>query len=316
MKDWKLEKEIPYTNWQINTMIFLYKIFGAKGAFIYLSPIVLIYSIILPRHRKASYDFLAHVSKYTDQVKPNYWNVYKHLYSFSLSLVERVAILNKDMSIKNIDKKKLYDYSLLDDDMTNMNGVVLLCSHLGNIEFLHSTTLGDDGETVQKRKVNVILSKTSNPKLKKMLKTIDDNADLNLFDTDDFGVDTVCLLMDRLKAGEIVSIACDRLLNFEAEKQIEVNFLGDKILLPYGSFLLPILFDVPIYHIFILRKDDKFDSSEYEFHVHKSKVDTLGVTKKNRDSVINKLALEYAALLEEKTVAYPRQWYNFYDFWK
>ncbi len=316
MKDWKQEKEIPYSYWQINVMIFLYRIVGAKWAFIYLSPIVFVYSIILPRHRKASYDFLSRVCKYSDAVKPNYYNVYKHLYSFSLSLLERIAVLNKDIGIKNIQKRKLYDYSLLDERMNNKQGVVLLCSHLGNIEFLHITTLGDDGETVQKRKVNVILSKNSNPKLKKTFKTIDNNADLNLFDTDDFGMDTVCLLLDRIKAGEIVSIACDRLLNFEADRQIEVDFLGGKICLPYGCFLLPVLFDAPIFHIFILRKNDKFDSKEYEFHAHQSKIDTSNVTKKNRDSVIKALALEYAALLEEKTIKYPRQWYNFYDFWQ
>ncbi len=317
MKDWKKEKEVPYTNWQLNTIInFFYKIFGLRCLFLYLSPIVFVYCLILQTHRKASHDFLSHVSKYNSKVKPNFWNVYKHIYSFALSLIERVAVLQKDINIDNIDKRKLYDYSKLDDDMNAYKGVVLLCSHLGNIEFLHSTTLGNEGETVQKRKVNVILSKNSNAKFKGALKKIDNNADLNLFDTDDFGMDTVCLLLDKLQAGEIVSIACDRLLNFEKDRQIEVDFLGAKISLPYGCFLLPILFDAPIYHIFILRKDDKFNSKEYEFHAHKSKIDTSNTTRKNRDSVINELALEYAALLEQKTIQYPRQWYNFYDFFK
>ncbi len=320
MEDWKKEKEVPYSYWQINTVVnFLHKIFGTKWAFIYLSPIVFVYCLILPKHRKASYDFLKHVSKYNSKVCPNFWHMYRHIYSFALSLLERVDVLGGGISIKNIDKRKLYDYSLLDDDMNNLRGVVLLCSHLGNIEFLHSTTLGDGeatGETVQKRKVNVILSKNSNPMFKGVLKKINDDVDLNLFDTDDFGIDTVCMLLDKLQKGEIVSIACDRLLSLERDREIEIDFLGGKVALPYGCFLLPVLFGVPVYHIFILRKDDKFDSTEYEFHVHKSKIDITVATKKNRDEIIKALALEYAALLEEKTIVYPRQWYNFYDFWK
>lgn len=317
MANWKEKKDLPYANWLVRFFIFLYKLVGIKKIFIILAPVVFFYMLILPSKIKISKNFLSHVAKYNAKIKVNLLTVYKHFYSFALSLIEKVAVLKKDIRIKNINKLGIADYDMIINDVKNGVGFLALCSHLGNTEFLHSVTnLQDDGNDIQKRKVNVLLSKEWSRKFKSILKSIDPNFDLNMVDSEDFGIDTIWLLSEKLQKGEIVGMACDRTLENSSEKIREINFLGEKAVLPYGVFLLSVLLNVPIYYIFILREKDGFDSTKYIFYAHKSKVDISSAVRKNREEKINELISEYVSILEEKVQKYPLQWYNFFNFWK
>lgn len=313
MNNGKKQKELGFSRWQINFVLCIYKLVKIRYIYIFLHPIVFFYFIISPKKIKISYNFLERVSYYNKNIKPNLITVYKHFFSFGVSLIEKLIVLAGDISVDNINIKTREVYNEIESDIRNKKGTILLCSHLGNIEFLSSITLQNGEDIIQKTKVNIIASRNMTNKFNSILKSIANDVDINVFNSETMNIDTICILKDKLRDGEVVAIACDRAQNTMKTKKI--IFLQKEASFPYGAFLLPLLLEHPIYYIFILRDNDKFDSENYNFYIYNSSVNGVVINKKNREYYIDMLSNEYVSLLEEKAIKYPFQWYNFFDFW-
>lgn len=313
MNHWKEQKELKFSLWQINFVVFLFKLFKVKYIHIFLHPIVFFYFIISHKKRKISYDFLERVSYYNKDIKPNLITIYKHFFSFGVSLIEKIAALTEDIKIDNISVKRKEVYDLIESNIKNKKGVIFLCSHLGNIEFLRSLAIQKGDNYMQKTKLNIIANRNTTNKFNSVLKSISNNVDINIFNSETVNIDTICILKDKLDSGEVVALTCDRTQNTTKTKKI--NFLQKQANFPYGVFLLSLLLEHPIYYIFILRDNDKFNSKKYNYYTYSSSVSNVVIDKKNKEEYINILSNEYVSLLEEKTIKYPLQWYNFFDFW-
>ncbi len=147
------------------------------------------------------------------------------------------------------------------------------------------------------------------------LKEVNPKAMMKLINAENMGPDDIIYMKERIECGDLVVVACDRTPGGN-RKQISIkNFLGEDAPFPRGAFLLSVLLEAPVYHMFAVREDDFNLDSPYELYLYKSEM-KMQYTRKTRDILVSKLMDEFTGHLEKLCLNHPYQWFNFFDFWK
>ena len=195
--------------------------------------------------------------------------------------------------------------------------MIILFSHIGNIELLKALAVINEGNPIKNYKINIIMDSRVNKNVNIFMGEGKNNSFIDFIDASNIGPQTIISIEDKLNNGEIVAIAGDRTSN-KTDKVNYINFLGEEAPFPCGAFLIPILLKYPVYYFFALREKDKILSKKYNFYIHSSKIKLDSEELKNRkrkNEIILELTREFASIIEEKAIEYPYQWYNFHDFW-
>ena len=311
MKHWSKIEETAGNGFALRLFFFIYNILHIKYISILLRPVTFFYYCFSPAKRAVSAAFFKRIAHYNPAVKPSVKTVYRHFYSFSLSLVERIAAWKQDIKVSDLIIKNRDVYQEIITGLKEKKGCFFVCSHLGNIDLLRALAIQDNNDGVNNTKVNIIIDTAMSPQFNSFMRSIQEQFGINLIDSRSIGIETALLLQEKLDTGEIVVIAGDRTPSEQSQRTVPVPFLGDTIALPYGAFLLPVILKAPLYYFFALRENDEF-ASKYDFFLYKS---SAIMEKKKKDDMIHALMHEYVELLEEKVLEYPLQWYNFFDIW-
>ncbi len=182
------------------------------------------------------------------------------------------------------------------------NGAFFITTHIGNVEILRS--LFQLHKEYEPKRVNVFLQSNACEIFNNFLKSLELKLDIEVFSVEDISAETSILISERLKDGEIVFMAGDRVSAQNTNKTYEADFLARKIQLPIGTLKFAQIMNVPIYFI-VCAKEGKF------FKVYTEKFET---EKTKRDEKLEDLKQAYVRFLEKYTLKYPYQFYNFYDF--
>lgn len=311
MKHWSTIKEITGAGFGLRLFFSVYKIFRLKYIFLILHPITFFYYCCSPAKRTFSAAYFHRIARRNGALTPSFKTMYRHFYSFSLSLVERIAAWREDIKVSDLVIKNRKVYQEIIANLKEKKGCFFICSHLGNIDLLRALAIQADTDGVYTTKVNIIIDTAMSPRFNSFMRSIQKAFGINVIDSRTVGLGTALLLQEKLDNGEIVVIAGDRTPSGQSQRTVPVPFLGGLIALPYGAFLLPVILNAPLYYFFALREDDAF-MSKYDFFLYKSPVIKK---KRKKDEVIRALMHEYIELLEEKVLQYPFQWYNFFDIW-
>ena len=311
MKHWSKMKEVSGNGFALRLFFFIYNILHLQYIFILLRPLAFFYYCFSPAKRAVSAAFFKRIAHYNLAVKPSAQTVYRHFYSFSLSLVERIAAWKQDIKVSDLIIKNRDVYQEIITGLKEKKGCFFLCSHLGNIDLLRALAIQDNKDGVHTTKVNIIIDTAMSPRFNSFMRSIQEKFDINLINSRTVGLETALLLQEKLDGGEIIVMAGDRTPSEHTQRSVPVPFLGDPIALPYGAFLLPVILKAPLYYFFALREHDAF-VSKYDFFLYNSSAMTK---KKKKDEMIHALMHEYVELLEKKVLEYPLQWYNFFDIW-
>ena len=110
-----------------------------------------------------------------------------------------------------------------------------------------------------------------------------------------------------LEAGEIVSLACDRLLG--SSKSVRCNLLGAPADFPAGGFRIAAQTGVEMVAVFVMK------SAWNRYRVYVRPLEAGGCAETSPRLRAEALAHSFAAELESVLRQYPEQWFNFYDFW-
>lgn len=271
----------------------IYKIFGEKGLY-FIAVIVAFFTFIFNKKvRNFSKKYLEVVQKYTG-IKPNLFNVFKHIISYANSLADKIIVFSGNFNSQNLifhdenQKNEMYE------TINRKNGAFFICSHIGNIEVLQSLWADKNSEI----RANIFLSKAQSQIFNRFLNTIKVDFPMKTFLVEDIGFETGIELKDNLENGEIVFIAGDRLSQNSGEKTIESKLFERKILLPQGTFKLAQLMGVPIYFISAVKIDKK-----YKIYLQKVEFS-------------ENIAQDYTRFMEKMTLIAPYQFYHFYDFFE
>jgi predicted LPLAT superfamily acyltransferase len=182
-------------------------------------------------------------------------------------------------------------------------GALFIVSHLGNLEVLRACAQADRGIAI-----NALVSTRNSPKLNRLVFSINPSAFERLIEIDMLGPESIAQLQDRIRAGEHVAVAADRVSVRHRERSLHAPFLGASAPFPEGPFILANLLACPVYLLFCLRIDGRYRVVIEPF------ADPLVLPRQSRREALELAIVRYAQRLEAHCLLAPTQWFNFFDF--
>ena len=265
---------------------YLYKIFGKNILRIIAFFVVLITFFKAKDRRKASEKFF----KILDR-KHILLDSWIQFFNYGNSLVDKILSFLGDFDNKNF----VYE----DSDFET--GVFYLTTHIGNVEILRSLL-----EEYKNTKVNVFLQANVCEIFRKFLNTFEKKVALDTFPIEEIDLNTSILISEKLKQGENVFMAGDRISAQNADKIYKKTFLGKTISLPLGVIRFALMLEAPIRFILCVKEGKKY----------RVIIEKFIPTKTNKSEIIEELENKYVKFLEKYTLKYPHQFYNFFDIWE
>ena len=287
----------------------IHKVLGRKVVSLLLLPTVVYFVLFRSASRRASRDFLLnHYEQYPDywNHKPNYLDTAKHFRQFAETVVDKltawfVEIDADEFKIKHPEKV----HALLEDS----RGQLIIGSHMGNLEYCRGFM-----HRYKDKVINVLLHDRHSQNYTKVMTQLNPDSRLNIYQVDDFNIDTILSFKAKVDAGEWLFIAGDRIPLTGLERTAEVDFMGRKAALPIGPYMLAKALACPVKLMFSY-KDYSVKSAPIHFDVIEFS-EQVSFDRKTRQQDIQKYAQRFATELEKQCAIAPFQWFNFYDFWQ
>ena len=290
--------------WGMHLLLRIYLLFGRTVLQVFLYPVVTYYWLINRSGRRASQSYLSRVAKFTPASKLNSSLLcsYQHFISFANAIIDKLAAWSGALSLADVEYR---GRDQLLAEAKKGRGVVLLGSHLGNLEVCR--VIADLDQCIH---INVLVHTKHAEKFNQLLNQYNDKSRLNLIQVTEINAATSILLNDKIDNGELVIIAADRTAVGHSQHVAEVDFLGAKALFPQGPFILASLLKCPVYTVFCLKQQDKHVIYFDYFSA------VLKFPRKNREQAMQQTIQNYAERLQYYCLKEPLQWFNFFDFWR
>jgi predicted LPLAT superfamily acyltransferase len=291
------------TLWGMRFLLRIYLLFGRTVLQVFLYPVVIYYWLINRSGRRASQSYLSRMAKFTPASKLNGSLLcsFKHFISFANAIIDKLAAWSGSLLLADVE---YHGRDQMLAETKKSRGVVLLGSHLGNLEVCRVIAYLD-----QDIRINVLVHTKHAEKFNQLLNQYSDKSGLNLIQVTEITAATSILLNDKIDNGEIVIIAADRTPVGHSQRVAKVDFLGDQALFPQGPFILASLLKCPVYTVFCLKKQNK----HVIYFDYFSPI--LKFPRKNREQAMQQIIQLYAVRLQYYCLKEPLQWFNFYDFW-
>ncbi len=268
--------------------IFFLKKIGLGFTYFILAFVAFYFLIFSLKSTKANFYFFRTIMK--KSAISSISSIYQSYYLFGQTILDKVAVavgMKHRFTTNSTGLENLYDVLKL------KQGVFLLSAHLGNWEIA--------GHFLTKLEVpvNIVLFDNEHQNVKKMLQS---EEKLKKFKVITYSNDFSHLIAinKAIKNKEIVCLHGDRF--HEGSKTIELNFAGQKAKFPLGPFQLINKFQVPFCYVFAI-KSGKY---KYDFFAFKGE---------NADNKVENIIEGYIERLEKMLNQYPKQWFNYYQFW-
>lgn len=312
-KHWSEEDEVIRSNRPLKFLLWLMKHMPFGFVHLCCYPVSFFYVIFAKNARTFARQYQLQLKEYTGGEIPKKISPWRQIFAFSLCVVEKMEGWLNKYNYENLIKH--------DDDLNTIlaqldrgEGAFVIGSHLGNMELLRSISSLNTSGIDRHVDVTAIMEMDGTQQFNNMLKSINQNAKMNLIASKDITPDTVEFLQEQIAKGGLVFVAGDRTSAGTRNRTIRKKFLGKEAEFPYGVFLLASLINAPVYYIFGLRDKTVTVSNKNHMFIEKSVID-FNCNRTERQKRIDELCDEYIGKLEKYIKLYPYQWYNFYDYW-
>lgn len=284
----------------IRVLLLIYRLLGRKGVSFLLYPVCLYYTYTGKTAREASLDYQKKLRDFTQgRAKP--FSVLEHIYSFAESAVDKFAVWFGDIRGEDLDSD---DVAELMKIANSPQGAFFITSHYGNIEICRA--IGRFSGI----RFNALVYHENAKKFNSYLGKVRPEAHLNLISVKDLGMEIAIHLKQKVENREWIFMVGDRQSVRENTRQMNIHLLGQEAKVSEGPFVLAYLLDAPVYVIHCYKQGLKF------------RIKVSPVTpdfpraSAHKGEWIKHLADRYAHELETTILQDPKQWYNFYNFWK
>lgn len=294
----------------LRLLLLLYRYGGRALLNILLYPVIFYFFIRDSLARKASREYLIRVGKFSKNpnIRPSFISVYRHFFRFGEKILNSLEAWLGQYKGSDI---VWYGEEIVTDLLAKKQGAVILSAHFGCLEVCRATHRDKQG-----LKVTALMYLKSAEKFIGFLRDINPESGVDVIGIENIHPGVGIEVSKRIEAGEFVAILADRLGAGALERSIEVDFLGDKALLPEGPFALSVVLDCPVLTFFSSYSEEKKCYEAYWDYLHIPPPQGEFSSRDGRKKRIEELAIEYAKRLEARCIDNPYQWFNFYDFWK
>jgi len=272
------------------TIVTLYRILGYRVTKVVVWLVAFVYACITPTEREAMRTYYKHVGQsYT------FLFYVSHIYQFSLSIFDRfVTRINPDaFEIERVN---------LDTFLHKDKNSILALSHVGN----WANTF------VAFKYENRTIHITADDKLRASIVEYEaslsekNSLSINIISLKD-GLKASVEMAKALQNGDDLAIMVDRLV--DPRRFIEVMFLNVKTKFNKNPFEIAYNRNVNMIGVTVVR------SGDMQYKVIFSDVIEVDKSRK-KEEAIGIMAEKYAQYLENILREYPKQWFNFYQFWE
>lgn len=219
--------------------------------------------------------------------------LYCHYYVFGQTLIDKIAMKGGMGARYNY---KFDNYERFLEILNSGDGVVMIGAHVGCWE-AGAGFFGTYG-----KKINIVMFDGEHRQIKEVL---EDNAgngnNYNIIAINNDAIAAMLQMKVALNNGEYICFNGDRYMG--KDNTYVSNLLGAPILLPSGPFKIAAKCRVPVVFYYSMRESGQ----TYRFIFEEPQF----LTKITPE----KLAAQYSQSLENIVTKYPRQWFNFYDYW-
>lgn len=292
----------------IKLLLAIYTLLG-RGVFnLILRAVMRYYHLTGKRARNASEQYLFQLKAYAEQQNielPGELTSYNHLLSFGHTMLDKLAAWKGDFSVENLT---IHGQDQFENMVANKQGVLILGSHLGNIELCRAL-----GRRHSNIKINALVFTEHAERFNSVMKAVNPQSDLNLIQVTSMGPDTAILLQQKLEQGEWIVIVGDRTSTSKESRSVWAEFLGKEAPFPQGPFMLASVLKAPVFLLFGLRDDSQANPHFNVYFEHFS--DRIELPRKTREQSLKQVVQQYADRLQHYTLKAPLQWYNFFNFW-
>ncbi|MGF1688561.1 glycosyltransferase family 2 protein [Photobacterium japonica] len=297
----------------IKTLLLVYRLLGRRVFNVLLKGVMAYYHRTGHRARAASEDYLATLRRYAaaqDMTIPEecdgHLNSYQHMLSFGHTMLDKLAAWQGDFSFDHIT---VHGQDHFDQITANKQGIVILGSHLGNLELCRALSRGYDNV-----KINALVFTEHAERFNAVMQAVNPDSALNVIQVNNVGPETAILLRQKLDQGEWVVIVGDRTSVTHEQRVIWAGFLGKPAPFPQGPFMLAAVLKAPVYTLFGLRNDSG-DTPHFDVHFELFN-EQIQLPRGQREQALQAVVSQYATRLEAYTLKAPLQWYNFFPFWQ
>jgi predicted LPLAT superfamily acyltransferase len=294
----------------IKFILKFYRIFGRKCTKLIMFPVITYFWLTGKTQRQASRAYLERIKNDYENIpyiEKKWLTTFHHFQRFGESLLDKIASWQGDIKL---DQLYFPNNQECLDIMSDKRGIILICSHLGDIEVCRALA-----ELSYNIKINALVFTKHAMRFQQVLEEANQASTINLIQIDTLGPDTAILLKEKLDNGEWVAIVGDRTSSNPYHRISDnsicwANFLGAPAPFPKGPFVLSSALGVPVYLIWGLKPNGRFQVYFEHF------ADKIQLPRQNRQDELNKIIQDYAKRLEHYCLISPLDWFNFYDFWK
>ena len=271
--------------------VYTIRLLGLRCAYIFLAFIVIYFIPFAPKATRAIWRY--NRQKRRLGVLASMKELYCHYYVFGQTLIDKMAMRG------GLNEKYRYEfdnYTRFLEILNSGEGVVMMGAHIGCWE-AGAGFFGTYG-----KKINIVMLDAEHQQIKDVL---EENAskenNYNIIPLNQNIIDAMLQIKVALNNGEYICFNGDRYM--EKDHTAVVDFMGSKALFPMGLFKIAAKCRVPVVFYYSMREPNR----TYRFIFEEPVIDGKMTTEK--------LLEQYVKSLEKIVEKYPRQWFNFYDFW-
>lgn len=260
---------------------------------VFLYPITLYFYLTSAQVRTASRNYLNRISGLTG----NPWQVAKHIFYFSTTILDRVYFLTDQFHRFDI---KINGLEHIEAQQASGKGCILLGAHLGSFELLRALAVHN------KMPFKILMYQDHNAMISKVFNSLNPDIATSVIN---LANDNAMLKMNEcLVAGDMIGMLGDRYV--ENDKRISCQLLGDAVEIPSGPMTLATITKVPV----IFFCGVYCGKNKYEIYIEKFS-DHVHLTRGEREQHVSKATQKYVERIEYYVKKHPYNWFNFYDFW-
>lgn len=278
-----------------------YRLAGRRFCWVCMQPVLLYFFLTGGTQRRASRDYWRRLYATKGEPRePSLWQIWRHYRAFGAMALDKLAAWQGQIEEKDLLQE---DVAALDRVVERKEGVMVVTSHLGNVDILRAVGAGRGINNI------TVFAHTRNAvRFNRLLSDANPAAAIDIMEVEDIGPATLIELEEKLAAGNWVVIAGDR-ISLSGGKRIRMlDFLGEPAPFSEGAWIVAALLGCPVYVLHCLREGEKH-------RILFEKLTDRVTRSRGAENGLQRPMTEYTGILQEICLEYPEQWYNFYDFW-
>lgn len=271
--------------------VYTIRLLGIRCAYCFLAFIAIYFIPFAPKATKAIWHY--NRKRRGLGVLASIKELYCHYYVFGQTLIDKVAMQGGMQKRYNY---KFDNYERFLEILNSGKGVVMIGAHIGCWE-AGAGFFGNYG-----KKINIVMFDAEHQQIKEVL---DDNSsrqdDYKIIAINKDAIEAMLQMKIALNNGEYICFNGDRYV--DRDRAYVTDFLGAPARFPEGPFKIAAKCRVPVVFYYSMREP----GFSYRFMFEEAAIE-------GRAS-LGTLVEQYKESLEKVVEKYPRQWFNFYDFW-